>query len=100
MIVPTVGRIVLYHPGPDDPASELIPRSPQAAIICYVWNDTNVNLCVFDSNGAPYPRTSVYLLQEEPGPNVRPHSQYAEWMPYQQAVAKGEIPPTLHAEPK
>lgn len=78
MIKPTVGRVVWYHP-------EFVPDSVTnertfAAIVAHVWSDTCVNLAVFDSNGVPYNRTSVFLFQ---GEGERPGSQYAEWMPYQ-----------------
>lgn len=53
--IPTVGRIVHYRPTDFDPEKD----QPQAAIVTYVWNPTLVNLAVFDSNGNPYPLTSV-----------------------------------------
>lgn len=80
MIEPTVGRVVWFHPeiGNRDCGATL------AAIVCHVWSITCVNLAVFDSNGAPYNRTSVFLWQ---GDSERPSSQYAEWMPYQKGQA-------------
>lgn len=92
MIQPTIGRVVLYHPPfvPDSGANE----KTHAAIVCHVWSDTCVNLAIFDSNGISYHATSVFLFQ---GDSERPGSHYAEWMPYQKAVAAGQISPTLHA---
>ncbi len=94
MIRPSIGRVVLYNPSPEDPGGVAPGDGQQAAIICYVFSDTLVNLVVFDPSGVPYARTAVYLLQEG-NHAFRP---FAEWMPYQKAVAKGEIPPTLHVE--
>ena len=92
MIKPTVGRVVLYHP-PFTPDSGTNERT-LAAIVCHVWSDTCVNLAVFDENGVASNQTSVFLYQ---GDSERPSSQYAEWMPYQKAVAAGQVAPTLHA---
>jgi hypothetical protein len=69
---------------------------PLVAIIAHVWSDTCVNLAVFSPNGAATFHTSVFLYQGDEG-SERPSSQYAEWMPYQKAVAKGDISPMLHA---
>ena len=85
MITPTVGRIVWFEDG---------VRKTQAAIITYVWSDTLVNLTVFDPNGIPFSQTSITLEQDVPT-GALPHCR---WMPYQKAVAKGEIAPTLHAQ--
>ena len=49
MISPSIGRIVWFHPGPNDPpAAE--PNQPYAATVCRVWNDRLVNLSVTDGN--------------------------------------------------
>jgi len=40
------------------------------------------------------PRCAITLRQEG---DPLPSGSYCEWMPYQKAVAKGEIAPTLHA---
>lgn len=91
MIKPTVGRVVLYHPAfePDSGTNE----KTFAAIVCYVWSDTLVNLAVFDENGVSFSQTSVPLFQ---GEGERPAQSYCEWMAYQKAVASGETAPTLH----
>ena len=41
-----------------------------------------VNLVVFDVDGAPHSRTSVYLRQPE---DTLPDGSYAEWIPHQKA---------------
>ena len=73
MIQPTVGRIVWYYPACD--------TTPRAAIIAYVHDDHMVNLAVFDTNGTPYSRISVTLVQPEDP--ARPDQSYCRWMPYQ-----------------
>ncbi len=85
MIKPTVGRVVLYNPGPEDPFGAVAGGDAQAAIICHVLSDDCVNLAVFGPNGVQYSRTSVYLRQEGGSVPFRP---YAEWMPYQIGQAK------------
>ena len=79
MIKPTIGRIVWYYEAD-------IHAQPRAAIICYVWSDTCVNLAVFSQNGFAESRTSVLLWQEGHG-TPRPSSYFAEWMPYQKGQA-------------
>ncbi len=79
MIKPTPGRVVWYRPGPGDVANHSIGEA-LAAIVCHVWSDRMVNLCVFDANGNPQPRTSVVLLQDDDQP---PTGSYCQWMPYQ-----------------
>ena len=87
MITPTVGRVVWYHP-------ERPHVQPWAAIVTYVHSDSMVNLVVFDENGIGRAKMSVHLAQENEATNF---DNYCEWMPYQKAVAKGDIAPTLHA---
>lgn len=88
MIKPTIGRVVWYHPGPDDPKPEGMPPAPLdgilPAIITYVWSDTMVNLVVFDVNGGPFGKTSIGLKQGEDGIFT---CYYCEWMPYQKGQA-------------
>jgi hypothetical protein len=88
MIVPTVGRIVLYHPGPHDTLASSKPEG-LAAIVCYVWGDRQVNLRVFDENGNGYPRSSVPVCQPED--EMTPElveAGYCRWMEYQVEQAK------------
>lgn len=57
MIRPSVGRIVLYRDS--EQAAEC------AAIVVNVHSDRMVNLCVFQTDGSPEPKTSVQLVQPE-----------------------------------
>jgi hypothetical protein len=103
-IIPTVGRVMHYRPGPAD-LIEHDGVQPLAAIVCYVWNDDMVNLVVFDRNGVPCPKTSVLI-------DGAGTSSYAEWMPYQvgqaakyekleaeKSAAHAPIDPPTHAPP-
>lgn len=99
MITPTNGRIVWYTPdvGFDNIMIQHDGATPLAAMVTHVWSDRTVNLVVFDSDGYQHRRTSVTLVQDgDPKPSG---GRYCEWMPYQKLVAKGEIPPVLHAQP-
>ena len=80
MIKPAIGRVAWYHP----PRNRTGTDQPHAALIAHVWNDTCVNLAVFDANGFAYSKTSVFLFQ---GDSEKPGSGYAAWMPYQQGQA-------------
>jgi hypothetical protein len=95
-IEPTIGRNIYYRPGPNDHESgmQIFGDRPLDAHIVYVWPDSEVNLVVFDHNGGMHRRTRVPI---NCGDHIFPR---AEWMPYQTQVAKGQIPPTLHAVPK
>lgn len=93
MIVPTVGRVVLYIPDDYDIEIRGMKRrgeQPFKADVVYVHSDTCVNLRVYDHDGHGYARTSVAI-------NVEGASPRAEWMAYQKAVAAGEVPATKHA---
>jgi len=85
MIKPTIGRVVWFWNAPG------LQIQPEAAIICYVHDDTHVNLVVFDMDGNPQPKSSVFLYQ---GEGERPSGlpgTFCEWMPYQIGqVAKTE----------
>jgi hypothetical protein len=100
MIQPTVGRVVWYWPGPkDNDMATTISGWPQPfkADVVYVHDDRLVNLMVVDHSGTPHARRTVRLLQDD---DAKPDNEaFAVWMPYQKAVAKGEIPPTIHARP-
>jgi hypothetical protein len=90
MIKPTNGRIVWYYPSGNTPQT----HQPHAAQIAYVWSNECVNIGYLDQNGVQKSATSVLLYQE--GEMPMPTSNFCCWMPYQTAVAKGEIPATLH----
>ena len=84
MIKPAAGRVVLFTPA----ANDAIRRNGDqklAAIIASVWSDTCVNLAVFDANGIPTSRTSVFLVQDAA---PAPESCYCEWMDYQKGQAR------------
>lgn len=85
MIKPTIGRQVWFW---KDTPNE--PDQAEAATVCYVWNDTMVNLQVIDANGVARGVTSVRLHQgDEPG-----IGQHCAWMPFQ----KGQAAKTEQAE--
>lgn len=100
VIVPTVGRIVLFRPNTSDLTRGPSPGDqPLAAIITHVHNDRLVDLHVFPCGGGKlsYGLANIKLLQEG---DARPVGdvQFAEWMAYQTKVAKGEIEATKHAQ--
>jgi len=95
MIKPTPGRIVWYRVNNNDDLVT-IGDQPLAAMIAGVVNDEMVHLTVSDAFGETHSRQAVRLIQE--GEPI-PVGVYCEWMPYQKAVAKGEITPTRHAAP-
>lgn len=94
MILPTVGRVVWYHPSQLDPG---IPPGdqPLAALVTHVWSDRMVNLAVFSSEGVPFPRTIVRLVQE--GDEAPLELGQAEWMPFQIGQAKRHEAPVTPA---
>jgi hypothetical protein len=86
-------------------AAREVDTQPEAAIVTYVHNDHTVNLFVMPTSSAhmppggkanvsPYSVDNVTLLQPED--TVLPSGAYCEWMPYQQAVAKGVQPANQH----
>lgn len=89
MIKPIVGRSLLYF----DPAMGTFPMCAQ---IAFVHSDRTINIGYLDYNGEHKSATSVELVQDgEP----KPEHAFACWMPYQNQVARGEIPPVEHAVP-
>lgn len=84
MIKPTIGRVVWYtqyqneHLTCDD-------SQPLAAMVCYVYSDSMVNLVVHDANGNSIPKTSVPLFQGDA--SECPEGSCC-WMPYQQKQAE------------
>lgn len=100
MIIPTIGRVVWYRPSRVDYFAEGYSEQPLAATIVYVHSNSMVNLAIFDANGTPHSKSSVYLYQgDETDRPPAAGSSFCEWMPYQKAVAKGDIAPTRHAQP-
>ena len=85
MIVPSNGRVVLYHPGPYDTTIRQHDKAkPLAALVTHVWGDRMVNLAVFDSDGVSHSRTSINLLQDDDAPM---EGSYCEWMAFQKGQA-------------
>lgn len=85
MIVPTIGRVVWFHPATNSSDSSFAPAPICAAIVVYVHSDTCVNLAVFDALGISHPKTSVQLIQDGEAPSQSGY--YCEWMPYQKEQA-------------
>lgn len=78
-IKPTVGRIVHYRPGPQDPTPQF-KNEPLAAIVTRVISDQVVNLTVLRADGITYGRHNVDLVQSGSNSPVEP---YCHWMDYQ-----------------
>jgi len=93
MIVPTIGRVILIR----HRTHALRDAPPEAALIAFVNDDGTINVGGTNHHGLPFALHSVVVVQE--GEMPPEDTVYAEWMPYQNKVAKGEIPPVLHAEP-
>lgn len=88
MIVPTVGRVVLYWPQEgemtwEDPA---FGDQPCVALVAAVTTHTLVNLAVFDHGGFPKPKRDVRLVQPEESFTRLPGT--CEWMEFQRGQAK------------
>lgn len=84
MIKPTVGRVVWFRPGSNDPLFGETEQ-PLAAIIAHVQSDNAVNLGVLDTTGNHHSRQSVQLVQD--GEDGSTAAGYCEWMPYQKGQA-------------
>lgn len=78
MIIPTIGRIVLFNDG----STQRVP-----AMICCVHSDTCINIGGFTQNGAPFSCTSIILCQDDD----ECHVNCAEWMPYQKQRAAEKV---------
>lgn len=88
MIVPTVGRVVLYTPA--DEASAARKGSPYPAIVTHVFSDTCVNLHVLGDGSfgtpteGPLVTSACYCDEGTPGT--------WKWMDYQKGqAAKTEV---------
>lgn len=96
VISPTVGRKVWYRPSAGDQLGPIpmsaIPGQPLDATIVAVWGDRCVNVQVLDTQGKPFTKTSVTLLQpgDEPAKDMggKEVGGYVEWMPFQVGQAK------------
>jgi len=89
-IRPTNGRMVWIH--------DINFAQPLAATITWVHDDeTLINVCAYWPNGQPRPMERVQLVQDTGDSDINVVKPYAAWMPYQKAVAAGEIPAVRHA---
>lgn len=58
---PSIGRIVLVTgPAASSNGTDIAP-----AVITRVWSDTMINVTVLPDAGAPFPATSVKLVEDE-----------------------------------
>lgn len=80
---PSVGRIVWYWPGCDEPGQ------PQAAIITYVHSSKMIGVAVLSPSGCVRFRSSVRLCQPSDTDSVL--SEHCRWMPYQQAQHEKQL---------
>jgi hypothetical protein len=102
MITPTVGRLVWYYPSNRENLEVLMnsdgsmKKDPLVAVVLAVHSDTQVNILVFSAYGQSRFVSKAQLWQGEGEAPSTKERGYACWMPYQQAVSKGEIPPVLH----
>lgn len=87
MIVPTVGRVVLFVPkqAKYEFGFCFLAGREHAALVVAVHGDRCVNLAAFDANGKSYNFTSVTLQQ--PG-DPEPGGDYCKWMPFQVGQAQ------------
>jgi hypothetical protein len=85
MIVPSNGRIVLFHPGEFFQGRQYDKAQPLGAMIVHVFDARTVNLTVMDSTGHPCAAQRVPLLQDDDTPPA--DGPYAEWMAYQKGQA-------------
>jgi hypothetical protein len=97
MIVPTIGRVVWIVNRYGAYRRNNVKAQPEVGLIAFVHDDRLINVAGFDMYGLPFALTEVTLLQD--GDPV-PDNGYAQWMPYQVATAKGEIPAVRHASPE
>lgn len=89
-IPPSIGRVVWFTPSLGKGADNFVDHGgyPFAALITYVWNDSLINLVVFDHDGVSHSRTSVPLVQE--GGERPEEGYYASWMPFQVGQARAQ----------
>jgi len=84
MIHPTIGRVVWFMPRTGDERLQKYDP-PFAAIVCYVWTVSEVNLLVIGPEGTVESQLNVALVQED---NEAPTDvAYCTWMPYQKGQA-------------
>lgn len=95
--VPSVGRILHYVPSPNEGGLCWLDQSqPLAAQIILVNRDSTIDVVVWGQDGRSNRRARVEIVPEGATP---PNRGYCRWMPYQVAVAKGQLQPAQHADP-
>ena len=94
MIKPTVGRVIQYWPHVSWIGRVLSPAQPFKADVVFVHEDGRINVAGFDHMGKAFADEGIEIWD---GEGVKPASAHAQWMPYQKAVAAGEIPAVKHA---
>jgi hypothetical protein len=93
-MTPTKGRIVLIHGRPGLPKS----LQPEVGLVTKVHPDsTHINVVAFSEQGQMHVHHSIPMVQDDDDPPET--GLYAQWMPYQMAVSRGEIAPVVHASP-
>ena len=92
MITPTVGRVILIR----NRTEALRGAQPECGLVAYINDDGTINIGGTNHHGLPFAVHDVVIRQEG---DPEPDGVYAEWMPYQIKVAKGETPPVLHVDP-
>lgn len=90
MIVPTVGRKVLFIPKKDsfEFGFCVYAGKEHSADVVAVHGPRCINVAVFDQNGKPFAKTSVTLVQEGDDPATYEGGDYCKWMPFQVEQAK------------
>jgi hypothetical protein len=92
MIKPTIGRRVWYWPDTTSDDHRIYDRTQAFdAGVVLVLDDHRVTLDVTDHYGRHFVVGNCYLWQGaddvDPAHRERPKEGFAEWMPYQRAVA-------------
>lgn len=87
-ILPTVGRVLYFHPCPEDRVIRLDDQ-PLRADIIYVHGPGSVKLHVIDHGGNHFIMPEVPLVQEG---EEAPTTGYAKWMPFQVGQAAKAAP--------
>jgi hypothetical protein len=90
MIHPTIGRVVIVKRGSTDAQPDGWP-----VFVAKVYGERCINAAGFNEWGTPVSFSSLILLQDDDVPP--PAGPYAEWMPYQKAVAATSTPPLVPA---
>lgn len=80
---PTIGRVVLYHPLPDEVDHEHSQAFP--ALVCHVHNEEGTSIAIggFTDQGQPFSRSKLNFVD-----GTSCSAGEACWMEYQKAVEK------------